>query len=140
MFAIGALPALLALLIRWKLKEPERWKQLSTEAALEKQLGSYSNLFRDRRWRRNAFVGLALAISGVVGLWGVGFYTPDLVKSVLRERLTIAELDRQIAQTQDDPTSTANLQQMKSALAIHLRPGHQTTASLKKSKPPSAAA
>jgi MFS family permease len=114
MFALGALPALLALLIRWKLKEPERWKQLSTEAAVEKQLGSYANLFRNPRWRRNAFVGLALAISGVVGLWGVGFYTPDLVKSVLREKLTVAELDRQIAQTHDDPASAANFQQLKS--------------------------
>jgi MFS family permease len=111
MFAIGALPALLALLIRWKLKEPERWKQLSTEAAVEKQLGSYTNLFRDPRWRRNAFVGLALAIAGVVGLWGVGFYTPDLVKSVLREKLTVAELDHQIALSGDD---TASLQQLKS--------------------------
>ncbi|HEY2828044.1 MAG TPA: MFS transporter, partial [Pirellulales bacterium] len=113
MFALGALPALLALIIRWKLKEPDRWKQLSAEAALEKQLGSYTKLFTDPRWRHNAFVGLALAISGIIGLWGVGFYTPDLVKSVMREKLTIAELDRQLADTGGDPTLTANLQQLK---------------------------
>ncbi len=113
MFALGALPALLALVIRWKLKEPERWKQLSAEAALEKQLGSYSKLFRNPRWRRNALVGLMLAISGVVGLWGVGFYTPDLVKSVLRQRLTVAEIDRQITQSPGGP-ELADLQQLKS--------------------------
>jgi hypothetical protein len=34
MFLIGALPALLAVVVRLKLKEPERWKELSAEQAL----------------------------------------------------------------------------------------------------------
>src|SRR5436305_1813701 len=41
MFLIGALPALLALFIRCRLKEPERWKQASHGGAVKKQLGSY---------------------------------------------------------------------------------------------------
>jgi MFS family permease len=84
MFIIGALPALLALVIRRRLKEPERWQQVAQEGTTKK-LGSYSALFSDPRWRRHALLGLALAFSGVVGLWAVGFYTMDLVGEVLQK-------------------------------------------------------
>ena len=82
MFLIGALPALLALVIRVRLKEPERWQKASHEGALSQQLGSYSELFRDPVLRKHALLGLLLGCSGVVGLWSVGFYTPDLIRSV----------------------------------------------------------
>src|SRR5215831_12290918 len=45
MFVIGAVPALLALVIRRRLKEPEKWAQLSHEGAVARQLGSYAELF-----------------------------------------------------------------------------------------------
>jgi MFS family permease len=79
MFVIGAVPALLALVIRSRLKEPEIWR-----AAREKKekLGSYKELFAHPRWRKNAFVGLALAFAGVVGLWGIVFFSIDLTRSV----------------------------------------------------------
>ena len=35
------------------------------------------------RWRRNAIVGLLLAFSGVVGLWGIGFFSYDLFRPIL---------------------------------------------------------
>lgn len=89
-FVIGAVPALLALVIRRRLKEPERWANVSHEDALAKQLGSYRTLFSDSRWRYNALVGLGLAFSGVVGLWAVGFYTMDLIGNVLQTRFTEA--------------------------------------------------
>ena len=38
------------------------------------------------RWRRDAIVGLLMAFAGVVGLWGIGFFTVDLMDSVLRKR------------------------------------------------------
>src|SRR5262245_53445163 len=82
MFLIGAVPALLALVIRRHLKEPERWQQASHEGAVKQQLGSYAELFGDPRWRRHALLGLVLACSGVIGLWAIGFYTPDLFRSV----------------------------------------------------------
>ncbi|HEY2250529.1 MAG TPA: MFS transporter, partial [Planctomycetaceae bacterium] len=51
MFVIGAIPALLALVIRRRLKEPERWEKASHEGAVAKQLGSYAELFRNPRWK-----------------------------------------------------------------------------------------
>ncbi len=85
MFVVGTLPALLALVIRRRLKEPERWQAVAT-AGNGSRLGSYGELFADPRWRRNAIVGMLLAFSGVVGLWGIGFFSYDLISSVLRKR------------------------------------------------------
>jgi hypothetical protein len=84
MFIIGTLPALLALLIRRRLKEPERWQEVA-EHAKGKKLGSYQELLGDPRWRRRAIVGLLLATSGVIGVWGIGFFSPDLTRSVFRK-------------------------------------------------------
>ena len=83
MFVIGAGPALLAIVIRRKLKEPEQWQALSGDQ-LKKKLGSYSELFSPR-WRKNAFVGLFMAFAGVVGLWGIGFFSFDLNRSVFKK-------------------------------------------------------
>jgi MFS family permease len=85
MFLVGTLPALLAIVIRLRLKEPERWQAAAHENAVAKQLGSYSALFSDPRWRRNAIIGLLLATSGVIGLWGIGFFSIDLGRSVFRK-------------------------------------------------------
>jgi MFS family permease len=102
MFLIGALPALLALLIRRRLKEPERWQQAKRAQEGKKQLGSYSQLFGHPTWRKNALIGLALAFSGVVGLWAVGFFTPDLMQYVQRPRIS-----QQVYQEQRDQASAA---------------------------------
>ncbi|HUR58419.1 MAG TPA: MFS transporter, partial [Opitutaceae bacterium] len=142
MFVIGAVPALLALAIRARLKEPERWKA-AAQAAGKERMGSYAELFGnpnwkrpatlaalfvvaiigvaffgseswpkhtklkigialalcslvaglwavfggkgEARWRRNAVVGLLLAVSGIIGLWGIGFFSIDLVRSVFQK-------------------------------------------------------
>lgn len=80
MFLVGALPALLSILVFRKLKEPERWQR---EARAGAKRGSMTELFSDPRWRYNAIVGLLLAFAGVVGLWGIGFFSFDLFRSVL---------------------------------------------------------
>ena len=72
-------------------------EKAAAEGATSRQLGSYAELFGDPRWRRNAIVGLLMAFAGVVGLWGIGFFTVDLMDSILRKRfasegLTGAEL------------------------------------------------
>jgi MFS family permease len=84
LFVVGAVPALLALIIRRRLKEPERW-QAAAAGGLNRKLGSYFELFRHPRWRRNAIIGLLLASVGVIGLWGIGFFVGELTRSVLRQ-------------------------------------------------------
>ncbi len=93
LFVVGAIPALLALVIRRHLKEPEQWQQAAHEDAVAKKLGSYRELFGNPMLRKHALLGLTLAFSGVVGLWGVGFFTMDLVGNVLTPHFeeTLAE-------------------------------------------------
>jgi MFS family permease len=82
MFLAGATPAPLALLIFLKLKEPESWLRARAE---KKRMGSFGDLFADPRWRRNSIVGMLLAFAGVVGLWGIGFFSFDLLRPVLEK-------------------------------------------------------
>lgn len=85
MFVVGIAPALMVVLVFRRVREPEAW-QKARAAVLrgeEKRMGSVADLFSDRRWRTNTFIGLSLAISGVVGLWGIGFWTPELIRSAL---------------------------------------------------------
>jgi MFS family permease len=50
-------------------------------------------LFADPRWRKNAIVGMLLACSGVIGLWGIAFFSLDLVRSVFEKQLIAEGLD-----------------------------------------------
>lgn len=97
MFCIGAAPALLSLLIRRRLKEPETWQKASHDGAVAKQLGSYRELFSHPLWRKHAILGLLLACSGVIGLWAIGFYSPDLIRQVQMKPITTAVYAEQIS-------------------------------------------
>jgi MFS family permease len=81
MFLIGIVPGLLVVLIQFGLKEPEKWKQAMAAGGVRKA-GSYSELLGDRQWRWNAVFGLILALVGVIGLWGIGFFSFDLLQYV----------------------------------------------------------
>jgi MFS family permease len=89
MFMIGLLPALLAIPIFLRLKEPDRWKAVAgageSAGSQKARLGSLGELFGNPRWRRNTLIGMVLAFSGVVGLWGIGFFSFDLVDVVFRK-------------------------------------------------------
>lgn len=105
MFVIGTVPALLAILIRRRLKEPERWQSVAATGGEVKRLGSYAELFGNPRWRKNAIIGLLLAFSGVVGLWGIGFFSIDLNRLVFSKKFEgearqrgEAEKDREFVQ------------------------------------------
>src|SRR5205823_11894307 len=67
-------------LIQARLREPEKWKQAVAAGGVRKA-GSYRELLGDPRWRWNAVFGLILALSGVIGLWGIGFCSYDLQRS-----------------------------------------------------------
>lgn len=87
LFLVGILPALLVVPIVWFLKEPEAWKKAKADAAREnreRNVGSPVEIFRDRRWRRSTLVGLFLGLAGMVGLWGIGFFSPELITTALK--------------------------------------------------------
>jgi MFS family permease len=87
MFVVGAVPALLAGFVFLWLKEPERWRRMAEQSPPGQRLRSYfGELFRTPRWAGRAVVGLLLAASGIIGLWGIGFFSVDLIRSIFRER------------------------------------------------------
>lgn len=112
MFMIGALPALLAVAIRWGLKEPEVWQKAhDLRAAVpenagpgttQPQLGSYAELFGDPVWRKHAILGLLLGCSGIIGLWSVGFFTPDLIRYVQRKGMASEVYEVKISEARRD--------------------------------------
>ena len=83
LFFVGILPAVLIVPMIFLLKEPEAWKQAKA-GHLKKTVGSPIELFRDPRWRRNSIAGLLLGVSGMIGLWGIGFYSPELISTALK--------------------------------------------------------
>ena len=97
MFVIGVLPAVLSLFIFKQLKEPEKWKAADAKRKADRAaglggkdhlFGPLAELFTDPRWRRNTLVGMALAFSGVVGLWGIGVFSPDLSRTIFNAHFT----------------------------------------------------
>ena len=151
MFIVGAFPALLVVVIRRNLKEPERWVQMKASGMDMKKLGDYGELFGNPNWRRpatvaglllltgillgflgpaswsktmvlpgfsllktvvlgfslaalaaglwvvyggggdtryrsRAVVGLLLALAGVIGVWGIAFFSFELVRLVLTQK------------------------------------------------------
>ena len=97
LFLTGVLPALVTLLIRFMVKEPERWLKVNEDRRNAIQIGpnaprsekeqellafSLERLFR-RDLRRRTVVGSLLAFVAVFGLWGATNWTPTLVRELL---------------------------------------------------------
>ena len=80
MFLVGILPGFLVVLVQLRLREPEKWKQARAEGGVKK--ASYFDLLSDPAVRNSMFFGLILTLAGVLGLWGIGFFAPDLVQYV----------------------------------------------------------
>ena len=101
MFCIGALPALLTIVIRRNLKEPDAWQKSRAEGKIVSTTQAYRELFGHPVWRKHALLGLVLACSGVIGLWAVGFYVPDLTRQVQTKPVTAAVYAAEIAAAED---------------------------------------
>ena len=115
MFCIGALPAVLALFIRSRLREPDSWVQAQASGTNStKKLGSYAELFADPTLRKHALLGLVLACSGVIGLWAIGFYAPDLIRKVQEKPVTAKIIATEIAEAKS-PEETALLVSIRDA-------------------------
>jgi hypothetical protein len=87
LFFVGVLPALLVVPILFVLHEPEAWRRAKLEAATtaaRPRVGAMADLFRHARWRKNLLVGVCLGLAGMAGLWGIGFFSPELISSALK--------------------------------------------------------
>jgi MFS family permease len=86
---VSVFPAVLAVPMLLTLKEPQPWIKAKAEAATGgagKSVGSIADLFRQPRWRRNTFVGICLGLAGMVGLWGIAFFSPELITTAFKNR------------------------------------------------------
>jgi MFS family permease len=85
LFLIGLVPAILVVFIQRRLAEPESWVRAKEAAASGegKKLGSYGDLFGGGWITKHALLGMLLAFVGVVGLWGIAFFSVDLTQHVL---------------------------------------------------------
>jgi len=78
-YFVGAAPALLVLWIRRSVKEPEQWVHAKERASVGKELGKIGELFTHPVLRRNLIAAVLMGTAGVGALWGVGFFSTDLV-------------------------------------------------------------
>ena len=77
-FAVGALPALLTLWIRWQLREPEAWTRERSQSGDHQAAGRIGDLFSSGIWPRT-LLGFSLAVVGLATFWGVHIYGKDFV-------------------------------------------------------------
>ena len=88
LFSVGILPAILVVPIVMVLREPEQWKEAKRRAKKggdhRQHIGSIPDLFRHPIWRRNLLVGVSLGLAGMAGLWGIGFFSPELISTALQ--------------------------------------------------------
>jgi MFS family permease len=91
MFVVGVAPALVALVVRLWVKEPERWLKARE---LERKPGAASQLKLAELFQpallRSTLVGSGLAFVAVFGLWGATNWTPTLVRSLPQLQATDA--------------------------------------------------
>jgi MFS family permease len=86
---VSVFPAVLAVPMLLLLKEPQAWIRAKAEAATGgsgKAVGSIADLFRHPRWRRSTLVGICLGVAGMVGLWGIAFFSPELITTAFKNR------------------------------------------------------
>lgn len=82
MFVVGITPALIVVLVRLWIKEPERWvKARATEQQTRLRPRRLAALFAPGM-ARSTLVGSGLAFVAVFGLWGATNWTPTLVRAL----------------------------------------------------------
>jgi MFS family permease len=94
-FAIGVLPALLTLWIRWKLREPDSWQRAKEREAADatQATGRLRDLFT-RENLRATLVGVTLSTIGLVTFWGIHIYGKNaLLRKAEAEALAVEGVD-----------------------------------------------
>lgn len=95
-FFVGAIPALLTLLLRIKLKEPEKWVRdharrrelkLSNkyETDADKEYSRFTfNLLFSRKYIKYTLIGFFLSAVALFGVWGATYWIPAIVETLAK--------------------------------------------------------
>jgi len=113
-FAIGVVPALLTLLIRWKLKDPEQWvkaREIAQQDANQKT-GRLIEIFQGEQLR-STLVGVSLASIGLVTFWGGHIYGKN---ALLRHAEQQALANENVAADADEKTKLSAFDQHKTEI------------------------
>ena len=113
-FAIGALPALLTLWVRWKLREPDQWIKARDRAkkGTEYQTGRILELFQGPNLR-STLIGVSLSSIGLVTFWGGHIYGKN---ALLRHAQKQALLAENITDKSTKESKAAALEKHKSSI------------------------
>jgi len=114
LFFVGTLPALMTVVIIPTLRESEKWKAARALARenLARQMGDLKSMFDHPRWRLHTLVAVGMATAGIVGVWGVGFWSPELISNALTPKALQGQpLPAEIAQYIGRVKATATLLQ-----------------------------
>ena len=80
--AIGALPAVIALAVRWAVPEPERWLQAREETLKQTATQTFVSIFKPGLLRRT-LVGVVISSSMMLGCWGGLTLLPSWINQML---------------------------------------------------------
>jgi len=135
LFLAGVAQSLLALIVRWRLNEPESWvragevakrskagnQDFSTTGSpdeLHKQLGDLGEIFRSRQLLRNVVIGMSLGVCGQICLWSIGYWTPELIRGAqLEQRREAAEATSRASQSALARNVAPNLRELAEQVA-----------------------
>jgi MFS family permease len=133
LFAAGVLPSLLALVIRLRLREPDSWVRAreaadrateedspslsgeGSEDEFHRQLGDVREIFRSRQLMFHVAIGMALGICGQIGLWSIGYWTPELIRGSQLELRRTELADEAAAPGEQGPRSLPSLRELADA-------------------------
>ncbi len=98
LFLIGIIPALIVVVIRAGVEEPQRWKEAVAREPKTPPWEPIRALFAHPTWRRHAVVALLLGAVGIAGAGNVAYWLPNLVEGVsvglskteIRDRVNLA--------------------------------------------------
>lgn len=112
-FAIGALPALLTLWIRWSVKEPETW--VADQSRHSQSAGRITDLFSPE-FRKRTLLGFSLAVVGLATYWGVHIYGKDFTRQRARTHYSaVAGVTPEMSTEERDAALAPYRQPIKSA-------------------------
>jgi MFS family permease len=110
LFMLGAFPALLIVPFMRNVKEPERWVKAKAEGAIKGiKFGSFSRMLKHKTWRKNAWLGMFACSAGIIGLWGIGNFSPRIVRSIIDAHYAVTTLPPEAIASQKSYWSAVGL-------------------------------